>query len=1191
MSNQISLESPSGVLNKAFYQLSGKYKIYISSRSNGYKTYLSDYTGYKFEFDLNLPFLSQLSKFLRTETKVSSQIKYGGYRKNDIKTYHIPYYFGLDNKPYPESFTLLRTNNQDIETPTNLYNNFPVDIINIKPLHKIFDELLDLKHVNSIPLNYPVSLVWNVNNQHQIVLHGWNFITECVESIPVNIFDYVFNMIQKDDSIDFLSSLILEEFEKNHLIFPRFINFEFEFDYNDYIDFQDFFGFLSNNNILNRIPNNVFPSDKKTIISYLKNDNFNYFEEFRQPNLQNNLLNNRTIETQILYVQDIHEQPEQITFNINNLSINNTLQFFDGENLLLNYQVIQSDIKDTLYKTLIYVFNKITNISNGIIQSKVTFINDNNIEINLKFPTKINFKLFNGNLIKLDLISESIKLNDVQLINYFDNIDNIDHIVINNTTYNILKTFTFNGYKIFRLDNNPKLTSKTKASIFEKQYEKFIELKPVDYINYINLLTIPKTFDFDKYKLELHNRLGIDITHLENISTYKDSYNILDKDNIPDIFFKQSNCNDLSIHTLNYDMDKFSIDNHCSNTNFNFFLIKLRENSLVPNYVLNDQRKYLYTNDSIKFPHLRSLIYRINDNWCQTIFLGKSYKLHVQYEGYHFSVIYDYDNQFSENPQYYVNVDIVNKTVDLVINYYFPFSNIMRYANKSMFDLSLFNIKYASLIEYSSQSEIVYSFNNFGIYFGNMINNNHVQELKSIPGYDNITSYCDYDNDRFIVYRTPNTFVDFTIFQNSTEITLNKFVKITYLDENSKEQTKLVKYVTLILKDIIDLRQNFLSCRDIVVKMFEDGFYYDSENVISIEISSENLPKELQEKFTHDVTKVITDNETIIITSDESIRLMLFYLQDLTTLIPTNVLQQQVSLRDQWCRLIYHKDSSIEVKTFPNTYASNLTQEEIEERINPNYNSQEFIDMISNMRDSSFEIDFFNYNPFFTNISLLSQSLVTYYQNLESINHIFKNISFKNLDNYLENNFLSIYDNDILNPNEYPIKISVIEQDINQNSDLKNVKRFSTYYEPHFDITNALNFQEDTGNIRSLLSHVSPPNWQENFDSILSTLFVGNDIIINSIFDNNTIDLSTLLLSKIDMYKIPGILRGLDDVTKSHFKKEYSKYLLNNIYNPSTVIVNGKNTKFDYDRNRYLITISDNLRINNQSLEIRLIKI
>ncbi|MCK9416444.1 hypothetical protein M0Q97_07285, partial [Candidatus Dojkabacteria bacterium] len=133
-------ETLSGVLNIAPIKISGQYKIVVDKNK---KLWLDDYTGRRVPVDTTIEFLPQVCNFLKTKTICDSKnLKYGGYQKNNVKSYHIPFY--LNTNEFPKYFILNRIVNENLpkENLNYLYKygklEYLVDLEKIG-LHDIFD--------------------------------------------------------------------------------------------------------------------------------------------------------------------------------------------------------------------------------------------------------------------------------------------------------------------------------------------------------------------------------------------------------------------------------------------------------------------------------------------------------------------------------------------------------------------------------------------------------------------------------------------------------------------------------------------------------------------------------------------------------------------------------------------------------------------------------------------------------------------------------------------------------------------------------------------------------------------------------------------------------------------------------------------------------------------------------------------
>jgi len=221
--NQSNLDSTNifetftGATNIAPLKISGQYKIVYSIDGN---LYFDDYTGRRTLIDKSKPFLPQVATFLSTETTISDTnlIKYGGFQKSNVKSFHIPLY--LNEKNYPKYYVLSRVINETITNIDFLYKYGKLEqVIDLEKigLYKIFDEIANEKY-----FDYPLFFNWE---DHFIKLFGYSIDNKSKVFKQLNLIDSQANQ----PNLEVLNNKILNTFVKEKIIFPRFINIEIEF--------------------------------------------------------------------------------------------------------------------------------------------------------------------------------------------------------------------------------------------------------------------------------------------------------------------------------------------------------------------------------------------------------------------------------------------------------------------------------------------------------------------------------------------------------------------------------------------------------------------------------------------------------------------------------------------------------------------------------------------------------------------------------------------------------------------------------------------------------------------------------------------------------------------------------------------------------------------------------------------------
>lgn len=358
-------ESLSGVLNIAPLKISGQYKFVIDL--NG-KIWLDDYNERRVELDLTKEILPQIANFLKTKTNIvqTNYVRYGGFQHMTRKYWHIPLYLNIEkynNEDYqkdtlPKFFCLSRVLNEEITSGEQLQKYgliiqlYQLDKLGIK---NIMDEIL-----SECP-DYPVYYNFEDNSLN---INGYSITEECWKTVTLNTVYYQSNQ----PYVDVFDNFILNSYVENNMFFPRFLNFEFEFEYNDdLVPFNNFFGYMS--------------KGLQTSIEEIKNEqpseqgdrNIPYFlcniQDWEDYIIwkQEKYIDSVSIEPFYVMINNISTIPSniqqpQIRFKVNNLSVNDkfVIHFPNGENYF-EYTIKSSDIKpDSLYKTMIYVCKQMT---------------------------------------------------------------------------------------------------------------------------------------------------------------------------------------------------------------------------------------------------------------------------------------------------------------------------------------------------------------------------------------------------------------------------------------------------------------------------------------------------------------------------------------------------------------------------------------------------------------------------------------------------------------------------------------------------------------------------------------------------------------------------------------------------------------------------------------------------------------
>lgn len=479
----------SGVLDRIYTFLSGMYKIRITPNTlnaSSYKIYLVDFKNHSIEYDSNIDFMTQVSNFIKnnnvTSTNKSSvsvldtntnnvMLYYGAQTyKTNKKYYTIPLYLGLDINSttmthnqqydkYPSHCVIVHCNETE-DTIDNLIKNGNVlSVINLKQIHTIFDQIIALSYLSvddsTLSLEYPVSLTLSDENGDIIIrCYGYDYINNSVKYVSKTITTNVCNgELNEDDIFNFVKNLFQEE----NLIFPRFINLEFEFDYianeNEHT-YQNFAAYLTSNIVANddNITNQVFnrfdaikidgnngliTSSNKGDTYYDINGDVLYYDDFLM-SINVSEINEQgesifiSLFTDLNYIvqNDVNgylpltTEPGSLPY----LKYNDVLSFYcidddNNESLLLQYIIPSEydfehlDISDgmKIYKTAKKVFDKIKILTNYAVIGEVTFINDFNTNVKIETTSRVRLRITRSNTILINTETINIDTNCLEV--------------------------------------------------------------------------------------------------------------------------------------------------------------------------------------------------------------------------------------------------------------------------------------------------------------------------------------------------------------------------------------------------------------------------------------------------------------------------------------------------------------------------------------------------------------------------------------------------------------------------------------------------------------------------------------------------------------------------------------------------------------------------------------------------------
>ena len=521
-----------GMLNMAPTKVSGQYKLVYDKNL---KPWLDDYNGRRVALDTSISFLQQVANFLSVKTFVidTNCLRFGGFQRNTVKSWHIPFYFGsqLKEENYPKYFVVSRVPNETYEQENfdNLYKfGLIVKAIDLKHigLYNILNEIQSEPY-----FNYPLYF----NHQEQKVqLFGFGINEQYPCQYTLNLTKAYANQAY----LDVINNKILNSFANNNIIFPRFLNIEFEFDYDVLTeqDFNNFYGYLSNSVTIDK---EQLPSKKENNNGYFIKSRLNKFVYSNNEQISDYILDGLVtdklfdkinlsdylLEIGNCSVNEIAERPPQVRFKLTHINVGDIFRIIHDGYVFFEYQVTYNDtLFDTLYDIMLYLCKKMTTQANYDYEFSCTKSSTNDIII--KVVSNIDYdELFEIYDIKSEIILpyhaqqvdgdfkfRGIGQNDTWLYNLTEN---QNYLVINNIKYKIVDKFWFEEYficrlvqeneielwenKIFNEITPLKLTKLTTAFIYETKTEEIKKLEPINFLTYYPEIQSETLGNFENY--------------------------------------------------------------------------------------------------------------------------------------------------------------------------------------------------------------------------------------------------------------------------------------------------------------------------------------------------------------------------------------------------------------------------------------------------------------------------------------------------------------------------------------------------------------------------------------------------------------------------------------------------------------------------------------------------------------------
>ena len=1090
-------ETGTGVLNIAPVKISGNYKILVSSRKNGYKLYLRDYTDRTIALDTTKEFIPQVCNFLQTSviTQDKTRYRYGGFQQNGKKYWHIPLYLGYKGL-LPKYFVILKTRN--ISAPTNsqnyLYSGSIVDIIDLSEIYltNIFKECTNEEY-----FRFP--LIFDFDDK-RIDLYGYDALSS---SGAVRSF-YI-----KDDSInnpefEKINGKILDKFQENNLFFGRFLNLEFEFDYDTNDDtqhFNNFYGYLSYGDISQTITE---LQTKLTNISISQNLTNNICV-FKKDTNDNKIITRRiqnaieqpqeyTLDNGGFYVRDVNNQDYLYTVDAISYMTGDIFRFYDENNhVVYEYRVQQSDIKNTKLETFTKIADSITQTTFSMIDCKCTIIDEQIImsftsidEYRIDITNSSNLSLLRTRYKTLDRLDGSdnfdkfmnIDDNDLMIVGNSDYIDTsiYKYLKINDIIYEITDNFKYNGRLFVRLDSDPQITSETPAILIEKRLEDIILLRPIKFMKYDSVLESkkfcePRLNHIDEiYNTDPNNNTirylvkgeyeYVDDEIQRNVASLNETH--LNETECNNIIFNMCGCSCFitpyviniwkSLYEtaggLNYDYLNKNRDLY----RFNWFLIKGPD--YYQNRPANDARHLRYFSQK---PLLTSRLSKISSQKCETTFLGVKYQLPIDFKDWQFAV---YANiQFSENYlgdnsnlNYKVVANNDEQTIYLVINKYLKYNDFFGIGEREL-DIS-FLLNVGTSMNDSEQHAQATNLLGFNI-GGNLSNDSH---------HENGNDWISINGTNSLIYiKDNNSGIDYSqYFIEGQDVDYIYPVRLR-TGTNSYVDAKLFD---VKLKNIQHITESSFWCEDIIIKMYPDKLYkINNDGYYELYREEEDYyqfvdpsVRDLIQRFYQMITDIDPNNKTAF-----------YSYQDL------NDGSYKISFKKNFYRIIYRPDGSVDLEYFDEFYKKpdldlmSHTQKVdwFEEKTYISTNQNGLISYNGIPHDHDVVYDIFSSNLVMTSIRYLCREIYCVTANLSAVRNDIEEYSLNTFLQYsLLNNIELIYidnEDNVLDTGTikisavYPIENSVVWDDENNEKSYFAIKRFNGQYNAYLEGLKGLN--------------------------------------------------------------------------------------------------------------------------------------
>lgn len=845
-----------GAINIAPIKLSGKYKV-VCSIDN--KLYLDDYSGRRVPLDSDNSFLSQVSNFLKVNTSITNtdKLRYGANQESKVMSYHIPLYFGPDQTT-PDFYVLNRVPGTFDNKPETFRIHQLIDL-RLVGIKKIFDEINNTKW-----FDYPLYLNLESDN---VKLFGYDTTKDNVGSA---ILPLAYSRANQN-YLDVFNNKLLNSFGDNNLIYPRFINFEFEFAYtNNTNHLHNFYGYFS----ISKPVTTPTISNAVTIKAKQYND---ISKSIYTQCLTNDV--SLTTYTDIDYtatVRAIEVKMPIYKIRVTRYEIHDTIACYglNGE-VMFSYSITEDDVADDFGKSLLAICSKCTQLSgrefifnctvgNGYAIITITWNNLSTYDVTCGVSIPVYYQPFERFTDSHNMyLFRDITDTDVWLTGdrYVQSI--IGSVEIEGTMHGIVEKFIYDGKTILRLDSVASIDidkPNTIMTMYTTKTEQLLELHPIAFLSHTNKLTTYEHFNQLSYVNELID-VFIDGDEMQDpnspsyiayeaIQAFNKRNNIVRNEyvttdangdlqptnvipasvnngtNILDMSFVSTGTTaHISPNILNIDLSFFN-NSGCLNYNlllnddlrFSWFLI----HSECPKYLVGDVRRLRYFTDK---PELLSNIVNVNGVQAETVFLGVKYVFELQYAGYSFAVYLEPNDASYTDITYRFSVDLSTKTLYLVVYKYLDFVDLLRGGNginAPFIDLSFFHNTTKAL---NTATESLDKLSRGGMFFAPdfeikdyLFGVGLVYDWKH---YDTVSGewYILVTRETVLVNNSIDSFLD--LFTPGTDGEVYVYGSIVHEGEE-----KIYKAITIRYVGIKFVESGYFWCKDIEFSFFDESEIY-----------------------------------------------------------------------------------------------------------------------------------------------------------------------------------------------------------------------------------------------------------------------------------------------------------------------------------------------------------------------------